>query len=78
MYMRTHPGLVVSLRLSGSLSRKSLVSLMWEQPVLTMGTRKKSTNGDILSVGDDIKIQVAATATVCSHLQKVAIFLFQF
>ena len=26
----------------------------------------------------DIKIQVAATGTVCSHLQMVAIFLFAF
>ena len=26
----------------------------------------------------DVKMQVAATATVCSRLQKVAIFIFQF
>ena len=30
------------------------------------------------SVRGDVKIQAAATASVCSSLQKVAMFLFQF
>ena len=37
--------------MSCSFRRKSLVSCMYDRPVLTMGVRKLSTKADTLSVG---------------------------
>ena len=46
--------------------------------VLTLTGPVDGTQHGVPVLRGDIKMQVAATATVCSRLQKVAILLFQF
>ena len=49
----------------------------WEHPILSI-KGCDAIRPKLNCFRGDVKMQVAATATVCSHLQKVAILLFQF
>ena len=52
------------------------LSLYWV--IFLKGIVKVIYHTHFENLRSDVKIQMAATATVCSHLKKVAILLFQF